>query len=147
MCSIGDSGFILVGICVYWIGEYEMKYIILEKGKDLIEVFVKCLLILNYKNFCFLVENKGSWLMGCWIGMIVLVGKKLVLMKIKLIIDGKFCNVSVEEVWVGWVGIMEDGKLLVFFIDVGGDYVVLQWFKVGIMFEVMCDIQREVMDF
>lgn len=145
--SIGDSGFTPVGIRVYRTGEHEMKYTISEKGKDPIEVSAKRLSIPNYKNSCLSVENKGSRLTGSWAGTTASAGKKLALTKTKLTIDGKSRDVSVEEVRVGRVGIMEDGKPLAFFTDAGGDYAVLQWFKAGITPEVMRDTQKEVMDF
>jgi hypothetical protein len=147
--SIGDSGFTPVGIRVYRTGEHEMKYTISEKGKDPIEVSAKRLSIPNYKNSCLSVENKGNRLMGggSWAGTPKSAGKKLRLSKSKLTIDGKARNVSVEEVRVGRVGIVEDGKPLAFFTDAGGDYAVLQWFKPGVTPEVMRDATKEVMDF
>ena len=146
--TIGDSGFTPVGIRVYRTGEHEMKYTISEKGKDPIEVSANRLSIPNYKNSCLSVENKGNRLTGgTWTGTPQSAGKKLRLTKSKLTIDGNARNVTVEDVRVGRVGIMEDGKPLAFFTDAGGDYGVLQWFKPGVTPEVMRDTTKEVMDF
>ncbi|WP_420413154.1 hypothetical protein [Roseibium sp.] len=146
--SIGDNGFTPVGIRVYRTGEHEMKYTISEKGKDAIEVSAKRLSIPSYKNSCLSVENKGNRLKGGgWVGTPQSAGKKLRVSKSKLTIDGKSRDVTVEDVRVGRVGIMENGKPLAFFTDAGGDYGVLQWFQDGVTPEVMRDTTKEVMDF
>lgn len=145
--SIGTSGFSPVGIRFSRKGDDEMTFIRAETGKDPFTAEAKRLSTAPSGKSCLSVENKGDRLIGEWTGTTASTGKSLRLSKTALTIDDLSRIVSVEEIRVGRVAILEDGKPLAFFTDAGGDYAVLQWFRQDVTPEVMRDTQTEIMDF
>jgi len=145
--TMGDSGYTPVGIRVYRTGDNSMKYTLAPKGQDPIEVTAERLSIPDFENSCLSVEKKGKRFYGNWNGTAGSKLKKLKVAKTSLTVDGKSRKVSIEEVRVGRMGIMEDGKPLAFLTDAGGDYAVLQWFKPGVTVEQMRNKETEILDF
>lgn len=145
--TIGDSGYTPVGIRVYRTGENSMKYTLTPKGGEPVEVTAERLSIPNFTNSCLSVEKKGKRFFGNWAGTSGSKLKKLNVRKNRITIDGEARNTTIEEVRVGRMGIMEDGKPVAFLTDAGGDYAVLQWFKPGVTVEQMRDKDKEILDF
>ncbi|WP_208977938.1 hypothetical protein [Labrenzia sp. 011] len=145
--TMGDSGYTPVGIRVYRTGDNSMKYTLAPKGGDPIEVSAVRLSIPNFENSCLSVEKKGKRFFGNWTGTAGSTLKKLRVGRNSLTIDGKTRKVSIEEVRVGRMGIMENGRPIAFLTDAGGDYAVLQWFRPGVSEEQMRNKEREILDF
>jgi hypothetical protein len=145
--SIGDNGYTPVGIRVYRTGDNSMKYTLAPKGEEPVEVTAERLSIPNFANSCLSVEKKGKRFFGNWVGTNGSKLKKLNVAKNRIVIDGETRKTSIEEVRVGRMGLMEDGKPIAFLTDAGGDYAVLQWFKPGVTVEQMRDKEKEILDF
>ncbi|WP_428644587.1 hypothetical protein [Roseibium sp.] len=145
--TMGDSGYTPAGIRVYRTGDNAMKYTLSVKGEEPVEVSAVRLSIPDFENSCLSVEKKGKRFFGSWNGTKGSTLKKLKVGQNSITIDGKSRKISIEEVRVGRMGIMEDGKPLAFLTDAGGDYAVLQWFRPGVSVEQMRDREREILDF
>lgn len=145
--TIGTNGYTPIGIRVYRTSDETMDYTVARKGEEPVKVTAKRLSIPNSQKSCLSVENRASRLIGSWTGTTGSTLKKMRLTKNSLAIDGKSRKITTEEVRVGRLGILEDGKPIAFFTSAGGDYAVLQWLQPGTTVETMRDPRKEIIDF
>ncbi|NVK34677.1 MAG: hypothetical protein HWE23_09375 [Rhodobacteraceae bacterium] len=145
--TIGTSGYTPAGIRVYRTSDTTMDYTVAKKGEEPVTVSAKRLSIPNFQKSCLSVEGKASRLIGSWNGTASSSLKKLRITNSAITVDGKSRKITTEEVRVGRLGILEDGKPIAFFTSAGGDYAVLQWLQPGTSVETMRDTRREILDF